>query len=107
MEQILLQLGQTIKEARQAADLMQELLSEKVDITSRFVMGIENEGRNPSFTVLCKIVHLLNISPNKIFYSEDTNTENEKEQLIRLLSQCDERDIRVLTATAKELIESK
>lgn len=107
MEQILLQLGQTIKEARQAADLTQEMLSEKVGITSRFVMGIENEGRNPSFTVLHKIVCLLNISPDKIFYPEDANTETEKERLIRLLSQCDERDIRVLTATAKELIESK
>lgn len=107
MEQILLQFGQTIKAARQAAGVTQEALAEKVDITSRFLMGIENEGRNPSFLVLYGISQFLNIPPENYFNSEDAITENEKEQLIRLLSQCDERDIRVLTATAKELIESK
>lgn len=107
MEPVLFHLGKTVKETRKAASLTQEELAQKVNITNRFLMGIENEGRNLSFTVLCKIVRLLNISPNKIFYPEDANTENEKEKLIRLLSQCDERDIRVLTATAKELIESK
>lgn len=44
MEEILLQLGQTIKEARRAADLTQEQLSERVDISNRFVMGIESIG---------------------------------------------------------------
>lgn len=107
MEEILLQLGQTIKAARRAAGVTQEELAEKVDITSRFLMGIENEGRNPSFLVLHGISQLLNIPPENFFNSENAITENEKEQLIRLLSQCDERDIRVLTATAKGLIESK
>ncbi|MEG0586250.1 MAG: helix-turn-helix transcriptional regulator, partial [Christensenellaceae bacterium] len=99
--------GKTIKAARQAAGVTQEELAEKVDITSRFLMGIENEGRNPSYLVLYKISKLLNIPPENFFNFEDATTENEKEQLIRLLSQCDERDIRVLTAAAKELIESK
>ena len=42
MENILKQLGQIIKKARQAAELTQEELAEHVGITARYIMAIEN-----------------------------------------------------------------
>lgn len=70
-------------------------------------MALENECKQPSFEVLCKRILVLNIPADNIFYPENKHTENEKEQLIRLLSRCDERDLKIITATAKAVLESK
>ena len=107
MEVIINQLGRTIKQARIAAKLTQDELSERIGITGRYIMALENERKQPSFEVLCKLIHTLNIPAERIFYPANTNTEDEKEQIIRRLSLCDERDLTVIGATMKALIESK
>lgn len=107
MEVILNNLGQTLKQARTAAKLTQDELSERIGVTGRYIMALENERKVPSFEVLCKLIHTLNISAERIFYPLNTNTEDEKEQLIRQLSLCDERDLAVIGATIKALVESK
>lgn len=107
MEVILNNLGTTIKQARLSANLTQDELAEQIGITGRYIMALENEHKHPSFEVLCKIILTLNILADNIFYPESQNTENEKEQLIRLLSRCDERDLKIITATVKAVLESK
>lgn len=107
MEVILNSLGATIKQARLAANLTQDELAEQIGITGRYIMALENEHKHPSFEVLCKIILTLNIPADNIFYPETQNTENEKERLIRLLSRCDERDLKIITATVKAVLESK
>lgn len=107
MEVILNNLGQTIKQARNAAKLTQDELSERIGVTGRYIMALENERKQPSFDVLCKLIHTLNIPADKIFYPMNANTEDEKEQLTRLLSLCDERYLMVIGATIKALVESK
>ena len=107
MEDILENFGQMIKSARRAANLTQSELAERLGITVRYVMGLENECRQPSFDVLCRLIHTLALSPEQIFYPANENTENEKEQLIRLLALCNEREFSVVVATAKALVESK
>lgn len=44
-------------------------------------MALENEYKQPSFEVLCKIILTLNISADNVFYPENQYAENEKEQL--------------------------
>lgn len=107
MENILNNLGQTIKSARQAANLTQDGLAERIGITGRYIMALENERKQPSFEVLCKLIHTLALSPEQIFYPADAKTENEKEQPIRLLALCDEHDLSVASATIRALVESK
>lgn len=107
MEIILTNLGTTIKQARLSANLTQDELAEQIGITGRYIMALENEHKHPSFEVLCKIILTLNIPADNIFYPESQNTENEKEQLMRLLSRCDERDLKIITATVKAMLESK
>lgn len=107
MEIILSNLGTTIKQARLSANLTQDELAEQIGITGRYIMALENEHKHPSFEVLCKIILTLNIPADNIFYPERQNTENEKEQLMRLLSRCDERDLKIITATVKAVLESK
>lgn len=107
MEDILINFGPTIKKARLGANLTQDELAERIGVTGRYVMALENEGKQPSFEVLCKLILVLNIPADNIFYPENKHTENEKEQLIRLLARCDERDLKIITATAKAVLESK
>lgn len=99
-------LGDIIKAARKKADMTVEILAEKVERTDRYIYQIENEGQIPSFDVLYKIVRLLSIPPELIFYPEKPSKDSEVENLLRMLSDCDERSLEVVKATIKALIET-
>lgn len=99
-------LGEIIKNARLRADITMETLAERVDITERYLYRIENEGKKPSFDVLYKLIRELAISADSIFYPEKPLKDSEIENLIRLLSTCDERSLEVVKATAKALIDT-
>ncbi len=97
-------LGNVIKQARQRADITIEDLAEKVGVTDRYIYRIENEGKKPSYQVLFKLIHVLSINPEQIFYPEKPAIESEVDNLVRMLYDCDERSLEVITATAKALI---
>ena len=99
-------LGRIIKTARENAGITIEALASKVDITERYLYRIENEGKKPSFDVLHKLVRELNISADSIFYPEKPSKDSEVENLLRMLSACDERSWEVVKATAKALIDT-
>ena len=97
-------LGKIIKSARQHSELTMEELAEQIGVTERYLYRIENEDKKPSYDVLYKLVRVLSISPDLIFYPEKTFEESEVENLIRMLDNCDERSLEVVKATAKALI---
>lgn len=97
-------LGKIIKSARQHSGLTMEELAEQIGVTERYLYRIENEDKKPSYDVLYKLVRVLSISPDLIFYPEKTSKESEVENLIRMLYNCDERSLEVVKATAKALI---
>lgn len=99
-------LGDIIKSARQRADITIEALADKVDITERYLYRIENEGKKPSYDVLYKLIRELSISPDSIFYPEKPSKDSEVENLLRMLSVCDERSLEVVKATVKALIDT-
>ena len=99
-------LGDIIKTARKKAEMTVEKLAEKVDRSDRYIYQIENEGQIPSFDVLYKIVRILSIPPELIFYPERPFQDSEVENLLRMLSVCDERSLEVIKATAKALIDT-
>ena len=93
-----------IKTARQRSEVTMGALAEKVGITERYLYRIENEGKYPSYEVLYKIVRELAINPDLIFYPEKPSKDSEVENLLRMLSACDERSLEVVKATVKALI---
>lgn len=97
-------LGDIIKYAREQSDLTVEELADTVGITERYLYKIENEGKKPSYDVLYKLIRTLSISPDLIFYPEKPSKDSEIENLLRMLSACDERSLNVVKATAKALI---
>ncbi len=100
-------LGSILKAARIAKELTREQLSEMIHITPRYLMSIENENKKPSYDVLFRLIRELGISADTIFYPENKCTNTKVEQLTRLLHLCDERDLKIATATVKALLETK
>ena len=99
-------LSSVIKTAREKVGITIEVLAEKVGITERYLYRIENEGKKPSYDVLCKLIRELSISPDSIFYPEKSFKDSEVENLIRMLYRCDERSLEVVKATVKALIDT-
>jgi len=98
-------LGVIIKTARNNKSLTQEQLAEKLGIGSRHIMGIENEGKAPSFDVLYDLVRELNILSDSIFYPEKRNEDSALDYLMRLLPQCSKQQISAITALVEQLID--
>ncbi len=98
-------LGQAIKKARKRNNLTIEALADRVDVSERYLYRIENENKKPSYDVLYKLIRCLSISADSIFYPEKPTKESEIEDLVRMLHNCNERDIEIIKATVKAMIE--
>ena len=99
-------LGSILKAAREKAGITIEALAERAGSTERYLYRIENEGKKPSFDVLYKLIRELSISADSIFYPEKPSKDSEVENLLRMLSACDERSLEVVKATVKALIDT-
>ena len=97
-------LGAIIKTARINKGLTQEALAETCGVGSRHIMGIENEGSYPGFELLSKLIRELNISVNSIFYPEKLPSTRQREYLIHLLEQCNDRDILAVTSLVESFL---
>lgn len=107
MEELLNKFGQIIKDARHAANLTQDELAELAGITTRYIMSIENENKQPSMKVLFKLVRALKISADTIFFPEIQHPDKKKEHLIHMIHLCNDRDLQVAAATIKALLDTK
>lgn len=100
-------LGYVIKKARNRNNLTIEALAEKIDVSERYLYRIENEGKKPSFEVLYKLIRCLSISSDSIFYPEKPSKESEIEDIVRMLHNCNERDLEIIKATVKAMTDSQ
>lgn len=64
-----------------------------VDFPTPFSANISFVAEKPSFDVLHKLVRELIISADSIFYPEKQSKDSEAENLLRMLSACDERPL--------------
>ncbi len=67
---------------------------------------LKTKAKKPSFDVLNKLIRELSISADSIFYPEKPSKDSEVENLLRMLSACDERSLEVIKATVKALIDT-
>ena len=100
-------LGPIIKAARKSRGHTREQLAERIHITPRYLMSIENENQKPSYDVLFRLIRELGISADPIFYPESESNNSKVEILIRLIYQCDEREIEAVSAAVKALLNCK
>jgi transcriptional regulator with XRE-family HTH domain len=97
-------LGAVIKNARLNKEFTQEQLAEKIGIGPRHIMAIENEGKHPSYEVLCNLIQILDISADLIFRPKTANQSIEQEQFIREFLSCNEREQKIVSETMRVLL---
>lgn len=101
------ELGEILKQTRIESGYSREQVSERVGISLRYLIAIENENKKPSYEVLFQLIRELNVKTDTIFFPESKSINTKLEKLIRLIYQCDERDLTVVTATVNALLNEK
>ncbi len=99
-------LSEVIKQARLRYGLSIEELADRIGVSERHLYRIENENKKPSYEVLFKLIRELSISPDLIFYPDETNEMSDLNSLLHMLHKCDPRSIEVVRATVTALLET-
>lgn len=93
-----------IKNARMDCGLAQAALAE---ISCRYLIAIENEGRIPKLPALYRLIHSMHISADRIFYPEQPSEGSERAQLAHMLEACSDRDIHILLGAVKAMLQEQ
>lgn len=96
-------MGAVIQAARGVRGITQTALAEKIDVSLRTIIAIENGKRNPTFDVLYKIIRELSIPADLIFRPDDVPGTSEQEQFIRELRDANEREQRLAIASSRSI----
>ena len=84
--------GADVKEARKAKHLTRKDLAEKVNIESRYLANIENEGTIPSLPVVIQLIKICGLPVEHYFNPEVMRAESEdRKRVSHKLKLCPER----------------
>ena len=91
-------IGQRIRKSRKSKGLSQEQLAEKIEISPTHMSHIETGATKLSLAVLVEIANALDVSCDSLLFEEKSNSSAE---LGRIVSDCNEKEIDVITAIIK------
>jgi transcriptional regulator with XRE-family HTH domain len=101
-------LGQAIKAARNAKGISRNQLADMMNIAPRYIASIENSGQHPSLQIFYELVTILDVSVDQFFFpNSETEKSTQRRQLESLLDEMNEKDLIIMTATAKGIKEVK
>ena len=103
MKQTIDTLGKAVRTARKNKHLSQEALSERVGVCKRTIIDIENNTGNPKFEILYALVRELDLPLQELFYPEASENPELKNELIRELDHCSEREIKIILTIVHSL----
>ena len=98
------QFGIVLKNARISQKLTQAELAEILDISLSYLKDLERFRNNPSYEVFQKVMHYFNLSADTVIYPNQNKTDNTYQQVERLLTRCDQKQLKVILATAQALL---
>ena len=100
-------LGNAIKKARKDKKLTQMQLAELLLISVNYVKQLESERRNPSVIVLYRLVNILNMSLDTVFFDINDESLEIKSKIDLALSHCDVHELEVAYATIEAMIKKE
>lgn len=100
-------MGPLIKVARIDAKLTQDDLAERIGVTPRYIMAIENEGKCPALDVWFRLIRTLHISADSIVYPESATTKDVDEQLFLMIRMLDNKNKIVTKATIQAMLDNQ
>lgn len=98
------QFGIVLKNARMDKKLTQAELAEILDISLPYLKDLERFRNNPSYEVFERVIRYFNLSADSVIYPNQNLDDGTYQQVERLLTQCDERQLQVILATAESLL---
>ena len=84
-------MGFRLKKARLDQKLTYDELSEKSEVSSRYIKEIENHGNIPSLEKFGQLIRALHISTDPFFYPAAPTDNLDYQRLLVYLSQCTEK----------------
>ena len=87
-----IEIGERIRELREIQNYTREGLAEKVDISAKFLYGIEVGKKGFSADTLCRISKALSVSCDYIMYGEEKEHRS-KEKIICVLEMLEPRQV--------------
>ena len=98
--------GAAIKEARKGRNESRKKVSDEMYISPRYLANIENKGQHPSLQIFYELVARYNISVDQFFFPDnETEKSTQRRQLDTLLDNMSDAGLRIVAATAKEVVE--
>lgn len=98
------QFGIILKKERKARNLTQAELAEILDISLPYIKDLERFRNNPSYEMFERIIRYFNLSADAVIYPEKDQPDDTYQQLNRLLTRCNEQQLRVILATTEALL---
>ena len=99
-------MGHVLREARKAKGMTQAALAKETHTALRTIIAIENEKRFPTYEVFYRIIRVLDLSADQIFWPEPTVLTPEQEQLIHTFLQYSEWEKAVVVKTVRTLLQA-
>lgn len=97
-------LRDVIKKGRSKMHLTQAQCAELMDCSLSFIKELEICRSSPSIENFYLLCRTLNLSPNECIFPEKNADNPTYQELINLLNQCDEAQLRILLATTKAIL---
>lgn len=104
MQDDMISIGSILRAARDSKEMTQAALAEATGVDPRTVMDIENDKRFPTYEVFYKIIRILNISADQIFWPDRAKATPEQEQLINEFLECSEWEQAIIMKTMRMLM---
>lgn len=98
-------MGPMLKAARLEAKLTQDEVAERVGITTRYLMAIENEGKCPALDVWFRLIRILHISADDIVYPENPSGKEQDEQFFYMIRSLNSRDKKIAQALIQSMLD--
>lgn len=97
--------GAAIKAARLERKESRKKVCDEMYLSPRYLANIENKGQHPSLQVFFELMLRYNISVDQFLLERPAGKNTQRRQLDALLDDMDDNGIRVVTATAKEIVQ--
>ena len=97
--------GAAIKAARLERKESRKKVCDEMYLSPRYLANIENKGQHPSLQIFFELMLRYNISVDQFLLERPTGKNTQRRQLDVLLDDMGDDGIRVITATAKEIVQ--
>ena len=96
-----------LKEARLKARLTQDEVAERIGITTRYLMAIENEGKCPALDVWFRLIRTLHLSADALVYPENAAEKELDAQLLYMIRSLNSRDKKIAQTAIQAMLDNQ